>query len=172
MQFQCHFQTSENVILAFGDKPWEPVGINWVGRFVDRYRDELQTHWSSPLATERAQSLNQGAVKHWFGLVGERLVERGIKKHNIYGIDKSGFPPSDQGRGRVVGRRGSKIQHKSGSGNWENVTVLVMICADGTTLKPTIIFKARNFQKKWGEDNVSGASYVTLLQKLKNINTA
>ncbi|KAJ7439297.1 hypothetical protein FB451DRAFT_985330, partial [Mycena latifolia] len=59
-----------------------------------------------------------------------------IKPENIYGMDESGFPPSNQGRQRVVGRRGTKTQHKAGSANHENVTVLVTICADGTTLKP------------------------------------
>ncbi|KAJ6563093.1 hypothetical protein DFH09DRAFT_920423 [Mycena vulgaris] len=71
----------------------------------------------------------------------------------IYGMDESGFPPSDQGRQRVVGRRGTKTQHKSGSANRENVTVLVTICADETTLKPTIIFKGHIFLQKWGQDN-------------------
>jgi hypothetical protein len=153
-----NIETHANGILRFRDTAGKPVGINWVARFLERNQDVLQTHWSSPLATERARSLNKGAVKHWFDLVYKRLVERGIKKHNIYGMDESRFPPSDQGRTRVVGRRGSKIQHKSGSANRENVTALVTICADGTALKPTIIFKGRNFLRKWGEDNVSGAS--------------
>ena len=153
-----NIETHANAILKFCDTPGEDVGVNWVARFLERNQDELQTHWSSPLATERARSLNKEAVKHWFDLVYKMLVEKGIKKHNIYGMDESGFPPSDQGRTRVVGRRGSKMQHKSGSANRENVTALVTICADGTALRPTIIFKGRNFLKKWGEDNVSGAS--------------
>ncbi|KAJ7200416.1 hypothetical protein GGX14DRAFT_309926, partial [Mycena pura] len=58
---------------------------------------------------------------------------------NMYGMDESGLPPSNRGRKRVVGRRGTKTQYKTSSANWENV---VTICADGTTLalKPTIIF--------------------------------
>lgn len=81
-----------------------------------------------------------------------------MKPHNIYGMDESGFPPSDQGVQRVVGRRGSKIQHKAGSANMENVTVLVTICADGSALKPTVIFKGKWILQKWCQDNVSGAS--------------
>ncbi|KAF9526720.1 hypothetical protein CPB83DRAFT_937291, partial [Crepidotus variabilis] len=46
-----------NVILDGRDKPEDPVGECWVERFLERYRDELQTHWSRPLATERARSL-------------------------------------------------------------------------------------------------------------------
>lgn len=149
-----------NAIIAGRDKPGEPVGEWWVGRFLERYRDELQTHWSKSLATERARALNPEAVKAWFDLVEKECISKGIKRENIYGMDESGFPPANQGRQRVVGRRGTKSQHKSGGANRENVTVLVTICADGTTLRPTIIFKGKNFLKKWGEDNIAGASSV------------
>lgn len=33
------------------------------------------------------------------------------------------------------------MQHKQGSAEQENVTAIVIICADGTVLQPTIIFK-------------------------------
>ena len=42
--------------------------------------------------------------------------------------------------------------------NRENVTAIVTICADGTTLQPTIVFKGKNFMKKWGTNNVAHAS--------------
>jgi hypothetical protein len=38
------------------------------------------------------------------------------------------------------------------------VTAIVTICADGTTLRPTIIFKGQNFMMKWAENNVANAS--------------
>lgn len=140
------------------EKEKDTVGQNWVSRFLDRYRDELQTHWSRPLDTQRAKALNPESVKAWFDLVEEQIVKCGIKPHNIYGMDESGFPPSNQGTQRVVGRRGTKLQHKTGSANRENVTAIVTICTDGTALRPTIIFKGKNFMKKWGEGNVSNPS--------------
>ena len=147
-----------NAILAFREVSGEKVGGSWTQRFLDRYCDELQSHWSSPLATQHVKSLNKEAVTHWFQLIEERLVKRGIKTHNIYGMDESGFPPSHSGKERVVGRRGSKIQHRASGANRENVTALVTICADGSTLKPIIIFKGCNFMKNWGKDNVSQVS--------------
>jgi hypothetical protein len=137
-----------NAIIAGRDVPGELVGDAWVPRFLDRYRDELQAHWSKPLATERARSLNSEAVKAWFDLVEKECISKGIKRENIYGMDESGFPPSNQGRQRVVGRRGTKTQHKSGGASRENVTALVTIWTDGTTLRPTIIFKGMNFLTK------------------------
>ena len=64
-------------------------------------------------------------------------------------MDESGFPPASRGTARVVGQRGLKLQHKQGTANRENVTVIVTICADGTYLKPLIIFKGKLFRQSW-----------------------
>ncbi|KIL62014.1 hypothetical protein M378DRAFT_81767, partial [Amanita muscaria Koide BX008] len=73
-------------------------------------------------------------------------------------MDESGFPPGHQGKERVVGRRGTKTQHKQGGADRENVTALITICADGTALPPMIIFKGQNFMAKWGNNNVAKAA--------------
>ncbi|KLO06069.1 DDE-domain-containing protein, partial [Schizopora paradoxa] len=64
-------------------------------------------------------------------------------------MDESGFPPSNQGTQKVVGRAGNKIQHKQGGANRENVTALVTICADGSTLRPMVIFKGEYLMKRF-----------------------
>lgn len=74
------------------------TGECWVDRFIGRHSDELQTHWSRPLDTQRARALNPGIVKHWFQIVKKELVDKGFVPENIYGMDESGFPPSNQGR--------------------------------------------------------------------------
>ena len=84
------------------------------------------------------------------------IVDKGIKPHNIYGMDESGFPPSNPGTEQVVGRHGTKTQHKSGGANCENVTALVTICADGTHLFLMVIFKGKNIMNAWGEVNPVG----------------
>lgn len=137
---------------------FEPVGKNWVHSFLDRHYDELQTHWSRPLDTQRARALNPAAVAAWFDLVQEFVVKLGVAPENVYGMDESGFIPSQEGHKRVVGSRGTKIQHKQGNASRENVTAIVTICADGTTLDPMIIYKGKNFMKKWGENNVAHAT--------------
>jgi hypothetical protein len=150
-----------NAILQKRNGPgYQPVGQSWVYALIDRHHDKLQSHWSKPLDMQRAQSLNPAAVNHWFDLVEEVVVKTGISKENIYGMDESGFPPSDQGKQRVVGARGTKTQHKVGGADRENVTALVTICANGTSLCPTITFKGKNMMSKWTENNVSEASYV------------
>lgn len=136
----------------------EKVGESWVGRFLDRHREVLQTHWSKPLDTQRACVMNPEAKKEWFELVKKYVVDLGILPENLYGMDETGCPSSDQGTHKVVGGRGVKTLHKTGGADKENATALVTICADGTALHPTIIFKAKRFNGQWAKDNVSKAS--------------
>lgn len=151
--------TFANEILEARQGPsYEPVGKNWTDRFIERHHQSLQMHWSKPLDSKRARALNPDIIQHWFQLVKEFIPDLKVKPENIYGMDESGFPPSDQGRQRVIGRRGKRVQHKHGGADRENVTAIVTIRADGTTLKPTIIFKGTNFMKKWGNNNISDAS--------------
>ena len=110
--------------------------------------------------TQRAKCLNPEAVASWYDLLEEELVKKGIRKEDIYGMDESGFPPSDQGTQRVIGRRGTRVQHKQGGANRENVTALVTICADGTSLTPLVIFKSKNAMSAWGKDNVANCECV------------
>lgn len=71
-----------------------------------------------------------------------------IQKEDMYAMDETGNMPGDQGTHHVIGRRGTKTQHKQGGVDCENVTFIVMICADGTVLPPTVIFKGKNILKK------------------------
>jgi hypothetical protein len=136
---------------------------NWSDNFATRHWDELQTYWSKALDRQRAQGLNPEAVKDWFELVKEHIADPDILPENVYGMDESGFVTSDTGRHKVFGRRGAKMQHKQGGADRETTTAIITICADGTVLNPTLIFKGKNFQKKWGENNRAHASYVAYL---------
>ena len=127
---------------------------------MQRHRQRIRCMWSSPLETQRAESLNPAAVKHWFDLVEKEIVQRGIWPTDIYGMDESGFPPSDQGKGWIAARVGTKKAHKQSSSDRENVTAVITICADGSVLAPLIIYKGLNMMSKWSENNVAKASYV------------
>jgi len=39
-----------------------------------------------------------------------------------------------------------------------DITVVVVICADGTSLPPAVIFKGECFQTSWKQDNPLNAS--------------
>jgi hypothetical protein len=146
-----------NLILCnrLGDA-YKPIGERWTGRFPEWHRDELQTHWSKPLDTQQARGMTPEAKKQWFELVEEFVVKAG-RKEDTYSMDETACPPTDSGTHRIVGARGTKTQHLQGSADRKNVTAIAMICADGTTLHLTIIYKGQNFMKKWAKDNVAGA---------------
>ena len=90
-------------------------------------------------------------------MVDREVIQQEVRVEDIYGMDESGFPLLHQGQERVVGAQGTKTQHKQGGVNQENFTAIVTICADGMTLNPLIIFKGKNFLKKWGNNNVAHA---------------
>ena len=59
-------------------------------------------------------------------------------------MHESGVLRSNQGQQRVIGGSGVNTQHKQGGADCKRVTRLVSICADGTTLPPLIILKAKH----------------------------
>jgi hypothetical protein len=42
-------------------------------------------------------------------------------------------------------------------GNWELVTIIKCVCADGSTILPSVIFKGAHHDLKWGQDNPCNA---------------
>src|SRR5882762_3489259 len=56
-----------NLILHNREGPgYAQVGEGWARRLVDRYYEELQTHWSKPLDTQRARGMTPEANKQWY----------------------------------------------------------------------------------------------------------
>jgi len=126
------------------------LGKNWVDNFLVRHNRRLSTHWSRPLDSACACALNLDVVNHWFELLKKHLVpEDGepILPENIYNMDESGFPPQDTLCKRVIGCRGVQSQHCTAAANRENVMVIITICADGTVIRPRVIFKGQNIMQ-------------------------
>ncbi|KAF5378013.1 hypothetical protein D9757_009862 [Collybiopsis confluens] len=154
----AQIKTYANAILQKDKGPdYSEVGPTWIYHFLKRHH-EISMHWSKALDMQRAQSLNPAAVDHWFELVKEQIVEAGVKPENTYGMDESSTPRGNVTKERVAGARGTKTQHRTGGANRENITSVVTICADGTTLNPTVIFKGQNLYTKWSENNVANAT--------------
>lgn len=85
-------------------------------------------------------------------------MSQSIHEENLYGQDESGFQPSVGTKERVIGAVGKKTQHKLSDGGRENTTVIVTICADGTALKPAVIFKGQAYRVRWDQENPVEAS--------------
>ncbi|EJF56429.1 CENP-B protein, partial [Dichomitus squalens LYAD-421 SS1] len=76
----------------------------------------------------------------------------------IYGMDETGLQLGLGVSERVLGPKGRKVQYQQQSGDRENITVLVTICADGTSLAPAVIYKAEAYHSRWKQDNPLEAS--------------
>jgi hypothetical protein len=76
----------------------------------------------------------------------------------LYGVDETGVQDGIGSKERVYGDPAKKFQHQQCSGGRENITIIVTICADGTSLPPAVIFKGENFQTLWKQDNPLKAS--------------
>ena len=63
----------------------------------------------------------------------------------------------------MIGAARTKTQYQQQGGMRENITVMVTICADGTLILPTIVFKGKAFQLNWLQDNPLNASSVLIV---------
>lgn len=144
---------ANEILSAREGTDFTPVGNNWADRFMTRHRTRLQTYWGASLDTKRGQALNPTSNKHyWEGI--ETIIDNNghpIPPHRRYGTDEIGFNMGLATKRRVVGPAGQKIQHVQGDAEREMVTVVNTICADGTSLRPTVIYKGKNWLQRWSK---------------------
>ncbi|KAL1685926.1 hypothetical protein GGG16DRAFT_32102, partial [Schizophyllum commune] len=63
---------------------------------------------------------------------------------NIYGSDEHSSDGIEGQREHIiVGAKSTGREHQQTGGSRENVTVIATICAEGTALPPTVIFKGK-----------------------------
>ncbi|KAF5341659.1 hypothetical protein D9611_002144 [Ephemerocybe angulata] len=136
----------------------EGVGQAWTHRFVKKHSDRLKMAWSTPLESKRANAVNPTTNEAWWKLLGDTLTDYSIEPWNIYGVDEVGCQPYGTEKERVIGANRAGPQYQQRPGNRENITVLVTICADGSSTPPAVIFKGKAYQVKWKQDNPANAS--------------
>lgn len=133
------------------------VGKQWTYRFVQKYTDQLKAGWSSPLESIRGRAVNPHTHAAWTGLLGEEVDK--VERENIWAADEAGLQESGGQKQWVIGgRRKPGPQYQQRGGTRDNITVVVTICADGTSTPPAVIFKGSGYQTKWGDDNPLNAS--------------
>ncbi|THU97084.1 DDE-domain-containing protein, partial [Dendrothele bispora CBS 962.96] len=67
----------------------------------------------------------------------------------MWAFDEIGFNNLSGAPTAVIGRTGKKRQYQQQGANREMTTVLVAICADGTTIPPAQIFKGKGYSVTW-----------------------
>jgi hypothetical protein len=119
-------------------------------------------YWSSALDSSCGCAVNPVTKEEYFRILKDVREKHNIPDELVYGADETGIQSGIGVTERVIGPAGAKIQHQQQSGTQENITVLPMICADGTSLAPTVIYKGEAFQTKWLQENPLDARYYSL----------
>jgi hypothetical protein len=134
------------------------VGQCWTNRFIEKHSDHLKTSWSSALDSKRGRAVNANTNTVWFNLLEGVLDQYDIAEDCIHAVDEVGISAQSGEGERVIGSRKPGPQYQQRTGSKENTTVIVTICADGTSSPPAIIFKGNAYQAKWKQDNPANAS--------------
>jgi hypothetical protein len=145
-----------NSIIKARNSSFEGVGENWTDRFVLSHSERIKTIWSTSLEGNRARSANPTNNKEWFNLLATHLKD--VDPECIWGADETGIQTGIAAKERVIGAKGKTTQHQTREGSRENITVIVTICADGSSIPPAIIFKGQSFLVSWQQENPLGAS--------------
>ncbi|KIM35937.1 hypothetical protein M413DRAFT_78899 [Hebeloma cylindrosporum] len=141
--------------------PESGVGVNWTYRFSKKYAERIKISRSRPLEDKRGRAVNPHTNAEYWKILRETLEKYSILPENIYGTDEIGIQTQGGGeREYVFGARRKAAPYQQRSGTWENITVIVTICADGTSTPPAVIFKGKAFQPSWAENNPLNASCV------------
>jgi len=134
------------------------VGKNFVGSFVRKYAEELDSKYLAPIDLARKKADSYYSYSKYFELVKEKIQQYKVQPKNMYNMDEKGFLLGVcQKTKRVFNRQLHEQGYLKGAGQAGNrdwITVLATICADGTHLPPAIIYegKSGDVSNSWLED--------------------
>ena len=114
--------------------------------------------WSTQLEDKRGCAVNPNTKAAWDKLLGSTVEKHGITAPLMYAVDETGVTGQMGQKERVMGARKKGLHYQQVGGSHENMTVLVTICADGSSLPPAVIFKGKAYQTDWNDNNPVKAS--------------
>jgi hypothetical protein len=136
----------------------EKVSAAWVRQFRNRH-PSLKARWTTQVQSCRAQALNETLVNGFYDILESVIAKYHIPPENIYNMDEKGVQLGVGKKARVLVDRDQKTVHQVEDGNREMVTIIETLCADGTVLRPSVIFKGKQRNLEWGRNNPCKARY-------------
>ena len=111
----------------------------WFRGFLKKH-EELTEREPELQDRSRNRMSNPTVMKQYFDLLGETINSLGLKPHQIYNCDETGWSGKEKSRQKVIAVKGhhSYQQALMSSGH---VTAHLCICADGRVLPTFIIFE-------------------------------
>lgn len=80
-----------------------------------------------------------------------------IPPENRYNPDEKGVQMGIGARTQVLVDRDQKVVQSTEHGNRDLVTIIETVCADGTSLPPSVIFEGARINMDWGRVNPANA---------------
>ncbi|KAJ3576997.1 hypothetical protein NP233_g9 [Leucocoprinus birnbaumii] len=133
------------------------VGPTWSDNFHTRHPD-IKARWTTGLECCRAKALNCPQVTEFFAILEDVIRKFEITPSNIYNMDEKGVQLGIGKRMLALVDHDQKSVNQLESGDRELVTVIEAVCADGSFLPPSVIFKGKRRNLEWGRNNPCGAS--------------
>jgi hypothetical protein len=112
--------------------------------------------------SNRHNAESEYRYKLYFELLQQKITQYSLEPEHTYNMDEKGFAIGVLGRSkRIFSRRQyekKEVRQARQDGSREWVSLLAAICADGTTLPPSIIFPSKNstIQSHWVADIETG----------------
>jgi hypothetical protein len=133
-------------------------GKSWMGRFLSRWKNDLESRYLRPFDVARQKADNYDEYKAYFDLIEQKIEQYSVQPANIYNMDEKGFLIGFLSKAKRVFTKAAVQQKKlvgnvqDGSREW--VTTVACICADGGWIPPALIYKAStgNIQESWVQD--------------------
>ena len=135
---------------------WEPSD-SWVTRFLKRHNDIICIRKATGIDRDRHLADNPASYQSYFDLLYAKLDQYGIAPHNIYNMDEKGFLlgrilPSKRIFSKQMWEQ-KKIRKALQDGSRDWISVIGCICADGSSVDPTIIYESPDgLRDKWLRD--------------------
>jgi hypothetical protein len=118
-----------------------------------RYYKDLHFRWTHSLEACRVQALNRTAVHDYFTLLRETIEKYDVNWKNIYNMDEKGVQLGIGTKTKALVDRDQKTVQHITDGRRDLVMIIECICADGTALHPSVVFKGVRRDLRWGENN-------------------
>ena len=129
------------------------VGVQWPYCFIKKNDNHLHICWSHSLHTNHGWAINPTTNEDYFDLLGSTMTKFDIGQENTWATDEMGIQLESGQKEQVIGKAGKKSQYQQQSRSRENITVIVTICADSSSIAPAVIFKGQDYSTFWKQNN-------------------
>ena len=135
------------------------VGEAWVRRFRTWHPD-LKAKWTTGQEKCRAGAFNKPTVTELYNTFEELKAQYNIKAKNTHNMDEKGCQLGVGGRIKALIDINQKDAQKIEDGNRELITIIECVCADGTMIRPNVVFQGKRHNMEWGRVNPCDARWV------------